>query len=189
MLWVKISKTDFSMTEGQWTLSNAKLMDVGTRDSSSSFPERSLKCCVRGGFLYVMANDKKGVYKINLSNSSDVTLINLGFTSKWKPLGESGDSSLYMTLIGDLIVGGDFQITADDKVIQTAGNTRLDDTSTPLFQYKNIMLGWGGNYGMECRAVYLLTPYLASVNNLSQAVVKTVDKTMKITYTLTEEAE
>ena len=32
MLWIKISKTDYSFTEGQWTLSNAKLMDVGTRD-------------------------------------------------------------------------------------------------------------------------------------------------------------
>ena len=42
-------------------------------------------------------------------------------------------------------------------------------------------------YGSEYRSMYLLTPYLASVNNLSSAVVKTVDKTMKITYTLTEE--
>ena len=30
MLWVKISKTDYSFTEGQWTLSNAYLMDGGT---------------------------------------------------------------------------------------------------------------------------------------------------------------
>lgn len=36
--------------------------------------------------------------------------------------------------------------------------------------------------------MYLLTPYLASINNLSSAVVKTVDKTMKITYMLTEES-
>lgn len=34
---------------------------------------------------------------------------------------------------------------------------------------------------------YLLTPYLASINNLASAVVKTTDKTMKITYELTEE--
>lgn len=37
--------------------------------------------------------------------------------------------------------------------------------------------------------MYLLTPYLATINNLSSAVVKTTDKTMKITYTLTEETE
>ena len=37
MLWVKISKTDYSFTEGQWTLSNAYLMDVGNRELGS-FP-------------------------------------------------------------------------------------------------------------------------------------------------------
>ena len=48
---------------------------------------------------------------------------------------------------------------------------------------------WGGSYGNEYRTVYILTPYLASINNLSQTVEKTAEKTMKITYTLTQEAE
>lgn len=187
MLWVKIKKEDYSMTEGEWTLSNAKLMDVGSRDETSSFPERVVKCCVRRGYLYVVAYNKKGIYKINLANASDVTLIEFGFTSKWKPLCETGTCEVYMTLIGDLIVGGDFQITIEDKVIHTQGSFRLNDAATPLFQYKNFLLGWGGSYGSEYRTMYLLTPYLATINNLSSAVVKTVDKTMKITYTLTEE--
>lgn len=187
MLWVKISKTDYTMTEGQWTLSNAKLMDVGSRDETDTFPERVLKCCMRNGYLYVMANNKKGIYKINTVNSSDVTLIDLGFTSKWKPLCEAGTCEVYMTLVGDLIIGGDFQITAADTIIHTQGSFRLNDAATPLFQYKNFLLGWGGSYGSEYRTMYLLTPYLASINNLSSAVVKTVDKTMKITYTLTQE--
>ena len=187
MVWVKIKKEDYSMTEGKWTLSNAKLMDVGNRDESGSYPERVLKCCMRNGFLYVMAYNKKGIYKINLSNSSDVTLIPLGFTSKWRPLCETGTCEVYMTLIGDLIVGGDFQITVADTIIRTQGSFRLNDAATPLFQYKNFLLGWGGSYGSEYRSMYLLTPYLASINNLPSAVVKTVDKTMKITYTLTQE--
>lgn len=187
MVWVKIKKDDYSMTEGEWTLSNAKLMDVGRREEDSSFPERYLQCCIRKGYLYVMANNKKGIYKINLSNSSDVTLINLGFTSKWKPLCETGTCEVYMTLVGDLIIGGDFQVTVEDKVIHTKGSFRLNDAATPLFQYKNFLLRWGGSYGSEYRTMYLLTPYLATINNLSSAVVKTVDKTMKITYTLTEE--
>ena len=188
MLWIKISKTDYSFTEGQWTLSNAKLMDVGTR-ALDSFPERSVKCCIRGGYLYVPAYDKKGIYKISLSNSTDVTLIEFGFTSKWKPLCETGSCELYLTLIGDLIIGGDFQITANDEVIHTQGSVRLNNAATPLFQYKNFLIGWGGSYGNEYRTAYLLTPYLASINNLSSAVVKTVDKTMKITYTLTEQPD
>lgn len=38
MVWVKIKKEDYSMTEGQWTLSNAKLMDVGSREGNGSCP-------------------------------------------------------------------------------------------------------------------------------------------------------
>ena len=187
MVWVKISKTDYSITEGEWTLSNAKLMAVGQRDESATYPERIIQCCMRGGYLYVPAYNKTGIYKINTANSADVTLIPFGFTSKWKPLCEAGSCEVYMTLIGDLIVAGDFQVTAEDKVIRTQGSFRLNDAATPLFQYKQFLVGWGGSYGSEYRTMYLLTPYLATINNLSSAVVKTVDKTMKITYTLTEE--
>ena len=187
MVWVKISKEDYSITEGEWTLSNAKLMSVGQRDETATYPERIIQCCMRGGYLYVPAYNKKGIYKINTANSADVTLIEFGFTSKWKPLCETGSCEVYMTLIGDLIVAGDFQVTAEDTVIRTQGSFRLNDAATPLFQYKNFLVGWGGSYGNEYRTVYLLTPYLATINNLSSAVVKTVDKTMKITYTLTEE--
>lgn len=187
MVWVKISKTDYSKTEGQWTLANAKLMDIGERDTETTYSERTVKGCLRSGYLYVPAYNKQGIYKINVSNSADVTLIEFGFTSKWKPLCEAGSCEVYMTLIGDIIVAGDFQILADDTVIQTQGSVRLNDAATPLFQYKHFLLGWGGSYGNEYRTMYLLTPYLASINNLSSAVVKTVDKTMKITYTLTEE--
>ena len=37
------------------------------------------------------------------------------------------------------------------------------------------------------RELYLFTPYLATINNLGIPVIKTADKTMKITYTITEE--
>lgn len=189
MLWVKISKTDYSIQEGSWTLSNAYLAAVGERAKSSSYPERVCRCCMRNGYLYVPAYNKKGIYKINVSNPADVTLITFGFTSSAKPLCETGTCELYLTLIGDLIVGADYQITAEDAVIRTKGNARLNHAATPLFQYKNFLLGWGGSYGNEYRTMYLLTPYLATINNLSSAVVKTTDKTMKITYTLTEETE
>ena len=115
-----------------------------------------------------------------------MTLIEFGFTSKWKPLCETGSCELYMTLVGDIIVAGDFQVLADDTIVHTQGSARLKNAASPLFQYKHFLLGWGGSYGNEYRTMYLLTPYLASINNLSSAVVKTVDKTMKITYTLTE---
>ena len=188
MVWVKISKEDYSIEEGTWTLSNAYLKAVGER-AMDSYPERICRCCMRNGYLYVPAYNNKGIYKINVNNSADVTLIPFGFTSGDSPLCESGTCELYLTLIGDLIIGGDYQITADDTVIKTKGNARLNHAATPLFQYKNFLLGWGGSYGNEYRTMYLLTPYLATINNLASAVVKTTDKTMKITYTLMQESE
>ena len=67
-------------------------------------------------------------------------------------------------------------------------DARLGSAATPLFQHKQFLVGWGGSYGNEYRHMYLLTPYLATINNLSSAVVKDANKTMKITYTLTQEA-
>jgi len=104
-----------------------------------------------------------------------------------KPIGGSGSSENYLLLINDLIIGYDFQITADDEVIQTVGSTRTAELATPLFQYKEFMFGWTSSYGKEYMVAYLLTPFMASINNLSSAVVKTTDMTMKITYELTEE--
>lgn len=47
---------------------------------------------------------------------------------------------------------------------------------------------WYGSYNgyYLVKELYLYTPYLATINNLSSPVIKTADKTMKITYTLTE---
>ena len=46
-----------------------------------TFAERIVKCCVRGGHLYVPGHDKKGVFKISLFHSTDVTLVDFGFSS------------------------------------------------------------------------------------------------------------
>ena len=94
-----------------------------------------------------------------------------------------------MTLINDFIIGYDFIITANDTVVHLAGASRFPYIGTPLFQYKEFLTGWGGNYGTDCHTTWLLMPYLASINNLAQAIVKNADKTMKITYTLTEVEE
>lgn len=92
-----------------------------------------------------------------------------------------------MTLVNDIIIGGDFQILADDTIVHTQGSARLGTLATPLMQYGHFLFGYGGSYGNEYRYAYLLMPYLATINNLAQPITKTVDKTMKIIYTLTEE--
>ena len=186
MLWIKIKKSDLSFTEGSWTLSNAKLKAVGSFRADSSYPATQRNAVVRNGYLYVLAYDDEGVYKINVNNPTDVTLINLGFTSAAKSICTSGSCEVRLMMLKDVIIGYDFMIDANDNVIPTFGGTRTNNMATPLFQYKEFAVGWGGSYGNEYRYIFLVTPYLATICNLSQAVVKNADKTMKITYTLTE---
>ena len=185
MKWIKIKKSDMTFTEGTWTLTNAHLRAIGSF-KIDSYVNRSVRGVIRNGYLYLQNYDCDGVYKINLSNVTDITLISLGFTSANRTLSGSSTSQTYMALINDFIIAYDFIITANDTVVPLAGASRFPYIGTPLFQYKEFLTGWGGNYGTDCHTTWLLMPYLASINNLAQAIVKNADKTMKITYTLTE---
>ena len=187
MYWIKIKQSDYTYTEGQWTLTNATLLNVGSFKEGSSYPSGERNAVVRGGYLYVGAYNKAGVYKINISNSTDVTLISLGFTSAWRCLGESGSTETKLSMLNDIIIGYDFEIDIADNVIETYAGTRCGNVATPFFRYKEYVFAWGGAYLNQYRYTWILTPYLATISNLSQAVVKNADKTMKITYTLTEQ--
>lgn len=185
MKWIKIKKSDMTFTEGTWTLTNAHLRAIGSF-KIDSYVNRSVRGVIRNGYLYLPNYDVDGVYKINLSNVTDIMLIPLGFTSANRALSGSSTSQCMMTMINDFIIAYDYIITANDTVIPLAGAARFPYIGTPLFQYKEFLTGWGGNYGTDCHTTWLLMPYLASINNLAQAIVKNADKTMKITYTLTE---
>lgn len=52
--------------------------------------------------------------------------------------------------------------------------------------YKNFLLSFYLNENCGCMELYIPTNYLATINNLETPIEKTADKTMKITYTLTQ---
>lgn len=187
MKYIKIRKSDLSYSEGTWTLSNAKLREVGSIREGSGYYNTERNAVIRGGYLYALGIDNMGVYKINLANHTDVSFIRFGFESRLESMAASGNCVARLLLLGDVIIGYDFIIDGNDNVIQTSGGARFDNMATPLFKYKEFVLGWGGSYSNKYRYNFLLTPYLATICNLSSVVVKNADKTMKITYTLTEE--
>lgn len=188
--WIKIKKSDFSFSEGTWTIDNAAIFAAGYRYGYDTSPSRNTYCVLFRGYLYMMANDKKSVYKINIHNTADVTKIALGFTSNYSSPGASSSrGQIYMARIGDWIVGSDFRIDTNDKVYKTANSMPFAYTATPLFQYGPFLFSYGAysyNSYSYHKELFLLTPYLATINNLDTSVIKTADKTMKITYTITE---
>ena len=153
MYWVKIKKDDYTMTEGVWTLSNCYLKAIGYF-KVDTYAQRGVRGVIRNGYLYLTAYDDAGIYKINLNNSTDVTLIPVGFTSAGKSQTGSGTCANYLFMVNDLIIGWDYQVKPDDTVVQTVGSTRLLNLGTPLFQYKEFCFGWGGNYGSDYRIHY-----------------------------------
>ena len=103
-------------------------------------------------------------------------------------------------------LGGIFSIIVDDDIVINGwyflnGEPKLYVRDTPDASYAS----WGRNqmaryktYALRewmfqsnvynlYRELFLITPYLATINNLGTPVIKTADKTMKITYTITEE--
>lgn len=74
MLWIRIRKSDYSFTEGSWTLSNAAIPAIGSY-KYDSYPTSVKRGVIRDSYLYIPAYDNEGIYKINLSNSTDATKI------------------------------------------------------------------------------------------------------------------
>ena len=170
-------------------INGAKVQAVGYHSQYNGNPQRSVQSVLQNGFLYMVSYDKTKVYKINIENPADVKEIPLGFTTNFTCNDDYYRSgSIYLVNIGDWIVGSDFLINTEDRVFKKANNAPWTYTSTPLFQYGPYLFSFGGYYANATRQnLFLATPYLATINNLETSVIKTADKTMKITYTIQEE--
>ena len=185
---LKIKKEDNSVTYDKWVLEGVALGIVGDYSSDDSFtPKRTIHSVIKDGYLYIPKIDKTEIYKININNPVDVTSIKLGFKSK---LDTGRNTGVYLSKVGDYIVGYDFIISKNGKVTKTKGK-ELEDMHSSFINLDPFYIAYGvsesyGKYELN-KFLLLHTPYLGTINNLSTSVVKTADKTMKIIYTLTEE--
>ena len=160
---IKISKADYSFTEETMIVNGARIQAAGYHARYNDNPYRNVQSVLQNGFLYMVSYDRTKVYKINIENPADVKEIPLGFTTNYSCSNDYYNSgNLYIANIGDWVVG--------------------------LFQYGPYLFSFGGYDAKHTRQnLFLLTPYLATINNLETSVIKTADKTMKITYTIREE--
>lgn len=180
---IKIEYDSWNITE--YEISNE------TGDSLDSNRHKMFAYC---NFLYAV-NLKKPykVYKINMLDSSDITII------------DSNEVILSSTFEFSFVTSG--RIYCNDpsgtagygkvRVINTErdsvgltesyglmGNSTNKYTYTPFIDEKYLFyISYGSG------SVYVLGSYLATINNLSNPVVKTADKTMKVTYIIQEVAE
>ncbi len=186
---IKIKKDDYSTQVDQWDLGDVRLYDLGSYPrEDSSYAHRSIGSVIKEGYLYAINRNLNKIYKININNPVDISFMNLGFKSDFT---KGSSTYSYMYQWGDHILGYDFTITKDDKIIKNYGQdysgAEFEYIRTPTVEMGPFRIGYGMNSETLYKCLYLHTPYLGTINNLSSPILKTADKTMKITYTLTEE--
>ncbi|MGN0401351.1 MAG: hypothetical protein ACI4HQ_03700 [Acetatifactor sp.] len=178
--WIKIDTSTGAYTEGVWTIAAQLIISKEAVAYSN-------------GYLFWVSYDRKSVYKINLSNVADVTQIMADFVINNLDVNNAKPKSIIISLPSGVILGQGFYIT-DDKIHATdssdvKGNLYNKFGGAVIGPYLYHFARYS-SYGYYANANLSLIPqYLATINNLSSPVTKTADKTMKITYTLTEVQE
>ena len=124
------------------------------------------------------------VYRIDTTNVANIELVpNITYTS----------SSIWTYIVDDdIVINGWYFLNGEPKlyVRDTPDASRVAWGRDQMSRYKTYAIReWMYRYSEYYlyRELYLFTPYLATINNLGTPVIKTADKTMKITYTITEE--
>ena len=172
---------------------------------------------IKNGRLYALKYDQMGVYSINLENITDIQLMECDFAidasfphyvnveRSYPAFGtnviEIGDVIAYKNAY---INGGEIHKagygTTVRKGLQSyekqSVNKAMEANSITRAHYGPFFLNYYYFYYSNGRntyyyyypVVWLMTSYLATINNLDKPVQKTADKTMKITYILREEA-
>lgn len=184
---LKINKANNSIEETEFTLENVKIENIGGYSLDYDY-YRTIKSVLRGGYVYAVSTDEKYIVKFAINNPVDVTKIEPKFTLKTGSV-SSHTTGCGMYILGDMIIGTNFTIDKNDKVTEIAQSDLSTIECIPL-SYGPFLLGYfanGESSGDKYlrKVLYLITPYSATINNLSKTVEKTADKTMKITYYLT----
>lgn len=213
--WIRIKIDDLSSEEGTWEIA-AQLYRFGytyyylITDSSNSSMRRFNYAVIQDGCLYCFNYGLTGVYKISLTNPTDVKFMeHPSGTVKLPPIDSiasyrSCNISTAFNVMYDTVYFANGYIE-NGKIVETAYNFSassdpkkynypygLCSTGKPGLRIGPFLFSFGGDYGgsshpQKLSSMNILGNYLATINNLNKPVQKTADKTMKITYILREE--
>lgn len=126
-----------------------------------------LNVAVNNGFLYMNSYDQKKVVKINLT-SHDATEIEAPFYARIFSFGNGVASKNYIIDENDVV----HPITCNGVPVSLNGVWAVMDSENTNYQV--------------AFSVNIFTPMLCTINNLRNVVTKTADKTLKLTYTVTQ---
>lgn len=142
------------------------------------------------GYVYMMKyNSPHYIFRMEIGNPANVQKIETEVRESYPtfakdkriyyemPSSYSGSVALYI-------------VETDSFTLKYPESNCLFDTSDRQFvPVLGVPMTYYMTRGSNDGTFAMRTDYLATINNLESAVVKTADKTMKVTYTLTEESE
>lgn len=168
----KISTSDYTVTTTTLT--------VGTYLVGASSVNSQL-AAVRDGYAYLPKNGYGSVIKINLSDTTDFTEIEMPANT---------NLTYGTTVCGNIIYGYNFIIGTDD-IVRKSATVGVNQWYRPCFLDgvwcgKILARGDGGAGELHSLFVDMITPYCATHADLETAVTKTADKSMTVNYTVTQ---
>lgn len=177
----KINFSNWKVT--QYTMTNTTAERINLNGMRTSYVHR-------GYIIFRGYNNANHVYKMELGNSANVEQLKLvGFTSI------TGTFALGMN--GRIYIEGYssstyylYVINLDTNEIMKVEASRIIGGSnypcyTPVLNEPMLWYASYGNYSTI--GYFIMANYLATINNLSEPVTKTADKTMKVTYIIQEQ--
>lgn len=145
-------------------------------------------CFCHNGFAYVKSyNSPYEIYKIEIGNAANVVKMNRnGFTVSGVPIFGINDRIYYESYDDQLrIVNGRSNTVLSPEAIRFCSSNSQQYSYTPVRNDPSLYYVSCGSY--TTYGFVLITNYLATINNLAEPVVKTADKTMKVTYIIQEQ--
>lgn len=193
-----------TMTNGTFTNKTGVTINLGGTDTNGDLAAVATYgtkkyFAVFDGYLYTMAEN--AIYKIKVSDNSEVIKIQNAITTSGFPsffffssngyvfFGEYSGSTTY-NKVG---VVNTVKNTVSSCMCTTVRNASGSSVSTPVFvPTKNDSFYFLTQIFTTQRLSYptfpfVLRNYLSTINNLAQPVVKTNDKSMKVTYILEQD--
>lgn len=174
--WIKISKADYTTTEGTWVLNETFLSSSGNTYANNTTPSGTV--AFLDGKLYMLNQQRNGIYIMDWNDPSSIDYVSC-------PQVLSNINSNYLIEYSGYIIGRNIRLNPETKEIiytDVSYSDNLMGYPSRTFVHKGVALtAYSSSGGVRSM---LITPYLGTICSLDEPVTKTPSDTMKITYTL-----
>ena len=179
-----VSKSDFSVTSQTIDISGATLARQQGRKNQCN------NGIVSNGFIYwVSGSDAKTFVRIDIQTPANTDVLTSSLTGNISMAAQPISGSNGLILGYNYLINGDFVYPVARRDWRSGDNYATIDSmslykNSPMVNQMSSTYDDAG-YNIFSVGPCLYLPYLASVNNLSQPITKTINRTMRVEYLLT----